>query len=425
MGCVSIRCLTAWLGALVILPVPALADGILRDSFGARSSGRAGASIAVPDSGSVIIDNPAALVGLPSSQLVELRLDSYLLDADYDDAENSVGGPFRPVLIPELSWARKQERWALGFSLSSPGGFATRYSMTAPGIGHTPYQSSLLLLKALPALAYRIDEHWSLGATLGAAYAALALKAPLFVQTGAAAGLPTTQDLDADGWALAGSAGLYYASGPAGDRLSFGVTYTHGTHFSLEGETRARFFTGGPEPLAASFDAKLELDLPRSVGAGVAREWARTRVALDVIWTDWASALDDVPLRLDGAAEPLFAGQVLRDRFPLEWNDRVSLRIGIERKLSDGRSVSAGYNYHPNPARRSTMTPLVPSVLTHTFALGYTVPMGRFTLAFATQLSVGPSTRIGRSRIAGGEFDGGRIDVRAFGLFLSVAYAFD
>ena len=69
------------------------------------------------------------------------------------------------------------------------------------------------------------------------------------------------------------------------------------------------------------------------------------------------------------------------------------------------------------------MTPLVPTVLEHTFALGYAVPMGRFTLAFATQLSVGQSTRIGRSRIAGGEFDGGRLDAHAFALFVSLAYA--
>ena len=425
MAAVSVRCLVGLLGALVLTPTPARADGILRDSFGAKSSGRAGASIAVPDSGSVISDNPGALHGLPSSQLFELRLDSYLLDAKYADPENSAGGPFRPALIPELSWVSKQDRWALGFSLTSPGGFSTRYSLAAPAIGETPYQSSLVFLKALPALAFRVDERWSIGATLGAAYASLSLKAPLFVQSGAAAGLPTTQDLDVDGWAIATSAGLYYADGAPGDRVSFGLTYTHGTHFSLEGETTARFFTLTPDPLAASFDAEVEIELPRSLGVGVAREWSRTRVALDLMWTDWESAFDDVPVRLDGSADPGFAGVVLRDRFPLEWNDRVSVRIGIERKLTNGRTLSAGYNYHPNPARHSTMTPLIPTVLEHTVALGYSIPVGRFTLAFATQFSTGPSTRVGRSRIVGGEFDGGKLDAYAFGLFVSLAYAYD
>lgn len=425
MASVSVRCLLGWIAGLWLVPGPALADGILRDSYGARSSGRAGASIAVPDSGSVIVDNPGALHGLPSSQLFELRVDSYLLDAKYDDPENSAGGPFRPALIPELSWVSKGDRWALGFSLISPGGFSTRYSLAAPSIGETPYQSSLMLLKALPAVSFRIDERWSIGATLGAAYASLSLKAPLFVQTGAFSGLPTTQELDAYGWGIATSAGLYYVDGEAGDRTSFGLTYTHGTHFSLEGETTARFFNLAPDPIAAKFDAKLELDLPRSVGVGVAREWARTRLSLDVVWTDWASAFDDVPLRLDGSADAAFAGQVLRDRFPLEWNDRVSFRIGIERKLGGGRILSAGYNYHPNPARRSAMTPLIPTVLEHTVALGYAVPLGRFTLALATQFSAGPSTRLGRSRIVGGEFDGGKLDGCAFGLFVGVTYAFD
>ena len=431
MVSVSVRCLIGCLVgsivALAFVPGTALADGILRDSFGARSSGRAGASIAVPDSGSVITDNPGAMIGLATSQLFELRLDSYLLDAHYADPENSAGGPFRPSFIPELSWVSKRERWAVGFSLSTPGGFSTRYSLSAPTIGETPYQASLAFMKALPAVAYRLNEHWSVGATLGAAYASLALKAPLFVQTGGFAGLPTTQDLDTDGWAIATSAGLYYADGPAGDRVSFGVSYTHSTHFSLEGETTARFFFApGSPPLASELDAKIEVDLPRSLGVGVAREWGRTRVALDAVWTDWASAFDDVPIRLDGASDPALAGRVLRDRFPLEWNDRVSLRIGIERQLANGRIVSAGYNYHPSPVRPSSMTPLIPAVLEHTLALGYTVPLGRITLSFAAQVSVGPSTRIGQSRIVGGEFDGGKLDdARAFGAFVGLTYAFD
>src|SRR5215510_7604445 len=129
---VSLRCLIGSIAASLLAAGSAHADGILRDSYGAKSSGRAGASIAVPDSGSVISDNPGALTGLPSSQLVELRLDSYLFDAEYADPENHADGPFHPALIPEFTWARKGERWALGFSLTAPGGFATRYSLTAP-----------------------------------------------------------------------------------------------------------------------------------------------------------------------------------------------------------------------------------------------------------------------------------------------------
>jgi hypothetical protein len=51
--------------------------------------------------------------------------------------------------------------------------------------------------------------------------------------------------------------------------------------------------------------------------------------------------------------------------------------------------------------------------------------MGRLTLSLAAQVSVGPSTSVGQSRIAGGEFDGARLDAHAFGAFLSLTYAFD
>jgi len=407
--------------------MPALADGILRDSYGAVSSGRAGASIAVPDSGSVIADNPGALLGLSSRGLFELRLDSYLFDVKYGDPENSSGGPFRPSVIPEVTWTHKEEsgRWAVGLSLFSPGGFSTDYSLSAPSIGQTDYEASLSFLKALPAVAFRIDDHWSVGATFGLAYASVSIEAPLFVQTGATTGLPTTMDLDAKGWGIATSAGVYYENGPPGDRFSFGVTYIHSTHFSLEGDTTTTFFGLAPDPIVSDFDAKVELEFPRSVGVGFAREWGRTLVALDLNWTDWASAFDELQLRLDDGSNPAFAGQTLRDRFPLDWNDRLSVRIGIQRRLANGRMISAGYNYHPNPARRSAMTPLIPTVLEHTVAVGYSLTRGGWTLACAGQFSGGPPTRIDRSRIVGGEFDDSKLDGYAFGLFLSASYAFD
>ena len=101
------------------------------------------------------------------------------------------------------------------------------------------------------------------------------------------------------------------------------------------------------------------------------------------------------------------------------------MRIGIERQLASGHVLRAGYDYHPNPARRSAMTPLIPVVLEHTFALGYSMPLGHWTLALAGQLSCGPSTHVRRSRIVGGEFDDSTLDGYALGFFVGFTYGFD
>ncbi len=406
---------------------PVAADGILRDSFGATSTGRGGASIALADSGAVIIDNPAAMARLPASTLFELRLDSYVLDIKYSDPENSSGGPFAPAVIPEFTWVRKSDdgRLALGFSVYSPGGFASEYRMNAPVIGESRYEASLAFLKATPALAYRVSENWSVGATVGIAYSRVELDAPLFVQTGPNAGLPTTMDLDADGFGLTGGLSLHYQSGDVGERLSFGIAYTHGTHVSFDGETRAQLFGLGPDPIDSKFDTKLEIDFPRSLGFGIAREFGRTLVSFDVLVTDWSSAFDDIPIRLDRATNPLFAGQTLRDRFPLDWKDGITFRIGLERRLSADRVIRIGYAFHPNPVPRDKMTPLIPTVLDHVFTAGLSQRRGDWIFGLAVEFSGGNSTSVENSQIVGGEFDRSRLDGVAFGVFLSATYGFE
>jgi len=410
-----------------VLPAQVLADGILRDSFGAASTGRAGASIAMADSGAVLIDNPAAMLALPASGLFEVRLDSYVIDVKYSDPENSSGGPFAPAIIPEFSWIKKSadERLAFGFSVFSPGGFSTDYRMNAPVIGQADYEASLEFLKAMPAIAVRISENWSLGATFGLAYARVELDSPLFVQTGPNAGLPTVMDLEADGFGLSGGLSLHYESGEPGKRLRFGLAYTHGTHISFDGDTHARVFGLGPEVVESRFDTKLEIDFPRSLGVGVAREFGINLVSFDVLVTNWSDAFDDIPIRLDGASNPLFAGETLRDRFPLDWKDGITFRVGLERRVAPGRTLRIGYAYHPNPVPRDTMTPLIPTVLDHVFTAGYSVERGSWTFGVAAEFSGGNSTSVGDSRIVGGEFDESRLDGVAFGFFLSAAYRFE
>ena len=414
-------------GLLACAAEPAGADGILRDSFGAISSGRAGASIAMADSGAVMIDNPAAMLHLPASGLFEIRVDSYIIDIKYSDPENSAGGPFAPAVIPEFTWVRKSadDRWAVGFSVFSPGGFSSEYRMDAPVIGESKYESSLEFLKAMPGLAVRLSDHWSFGVAFGVAYSRVQLEAPLFRQTGPDSGLPTFMDLDADGWGLSGGLSLHYESGAPGERRRLGLSYTHGTHISLDGETRARIFGAAPSPIQSEFDTKLEIDFPRSLGVGVAQEFGRGLVSFDVVVTDWSSAFDDIPLRLTNGSASSLNGQTFRDRFPLDWKDGITFRFGFEYALDANRIVRAGYAYHPNPVPRDTMTPLIPTVLEHIFTIGYSVRRGDWTWGLAAEFAGGNSVSVENSRIAGGEFDRSRLDGAGFGFFLSATYSFE
>ena len=62
LGCCSLGLILTWVGALH-------ADGVVRDSIGAISSGRGGANIGYADNGAILNSNPAAMTNIRGSGL--------------------------------------------------------------------------------------------------------------------------------------------------------------------------------------------------------------------------------------------------------------------------------------------------------------------------------------------------------------------
>ncbi len=407
----------------------ARADGILRDSFGAVSSGRAGAGLAVPDRASIVAENPALMLSIPTSRMLELSTGAYSLDVDYSDPNDSDGGRFPLSLTPEMGAIHKAagDSWAVGFLLYSPGGFSAEFDLTtpAPPIGLASYETSLVTGAALVGLSFRISEKLTIGASLGGSYARLKTDTPFSVQTGPLAGLPTLMKLDAEDFAPTGSVGLSFETGPSDRLLRIGISYIHGADFDLEGEASSQLFQIAPAPIATDFDAKIGLSLPRRVGVGLSRRFGAGTLALDVLWTDWSAAFDGIQFQLSRPTNPVLGGTGLRDELELAWKDSLTYRVGWESDLGKGNTLQLGYTFHRSPVPDSHSNPLIPAIYEHLLAVGYSRQYERWKLSLAGQVAFGRTARVRESSLVGGEFDSSKIEGSAFGIFFSTTYFWD
>src|ERR1700680_888025 len=85
------------LAAIGQSPLPAWADGLVRDGVGPISTGRGGTNQGFADNAAIILDNPGAMVNVAGSGLVELGADTVITQVHYTNPLNDVISKTRPL----------------------------------------------------------------------------------------------------------------------------------------------------------------------------------------------------------------------------------------------------------------------------------------------------------------------------------------
>jgi long-chain fatty acid transport protein len=425
-------CAFGWLliwSVVVQGPANVLADGVIRDGLGAISSGRGGTNIAHSDNGEILLDNPAAMVNIEGTHLSELSADVLFCDLHYSDPQNNTDAVFKPFPLAQLSYIKKSTdgQWAYGLGVFAPAGFGAEFDLAGPPpIGGTHrYKSLGALVKFLPGVACRLTDRLSVGGTLGVGVSHAELEGPFFLQTGALRGAPTLLDLQGTGAAVTWSLGMQHE---LSDKTTWGVTYTSETCFRLNGSVVADVYGLGPGPERGRFDAQTNIVWPRSVGLGVKHDLCKhRRLSADVVWYNWSRAFDSIDMRLTNSDNPLFnavLGPTIRESFPLDWRDSVSVRLGFEQMLTPCSVFRAGYAYHENQIPSSTVTTFIPAILEHAVSIGYGRRSGQYSLDLAYQYSVGRDSTVTTSSIVGGDFDSSKVEAQAHWVFVSLSRQF-
>src|SRR3972149_647566 len=402
-GAVMNRLMKAFYGMFLVLSLNTyvMAEGVLRDSVGARSMGRGGTDIAFADNGVILLDNPAGMVNIEGQGMADIGFDFLFTDLRCWDPDNTgVNGWDNPLPLPYLSLIRKSadERWAFGLGVFASSGMAADFDMAgpAPFLGTQHYKTLGGLGKILPGLSYALTDRLSIGGTFGLALSHIEMEGPYFLQSsGPFQGTPLKLSMYNTGVSPTWSAGLQYRFS---DKTTIGLSYQSETFVNLEGNSRFEVPLLG----TSDYDSHMRMIWPQTAGIGIRHEICPCRIiSADVIWTGWWNAFNKFDLYFDNPSNPVFEaviGPGLAEQFPLGWRDSISLRLGYEKHLDDYGIIRLGYVYHRNPIPNETLTPYIPTTLVHAFSAGYGWMMKKsWEIDFAYQFAFGPDINVAQS----------------------------
>lgn len=421
---------------LVLTASPLLANGIVRDSLGAISSGRGGTNIAHSDNLSILHDNPAGMAWLPGGLQFELSADFLHRTVEYRDLDDGDDANDRIFVLPQLAFTARVPDTPVTFGLIAtfPGGYGAEYDLIHDSngtfsFGKREYLSEGNLLKILPTFGVMVNEYLSVGGGIGVGISQAQLNLPYTFQTGAFANQPALLELKSDGVGVTWNIGVQIR--PT-SKLTIGLSYISQTETDQEGDVDVDI-TGTPlsglvtDP-TATYDLDFRLRWPRSAHVGVVYDLDFGRISVDGSWFHWQDAFDEFHLNLsdgDNAQFNALAGPTPRDVIPLKWRDSFSIKLGYEHFFNAVSTLRVGYIYNLNPIPDKTLIPLFPGTLEHSFAVGYGHDFGVARIDLAYQYAFGREREVGTSALAGGDFNSSSLNAEAHWLMITVGIDLD
>ncbi|MBI5017864.1 MAG: outer membrane protein transport protein [Deltaproteobacteria bacterium] len=378
-----------------LMPTASLAtNGMNMIGYGAVSSSMGGASLAGVDNPSAMNINPAGLCECSSPELdggLSLLM-PFLQHEDNLGNDEKAEQKYFPLPLLTFSSPIKGLPLTWGIGLFAQGGMGAEYKdLNTPFGGTDDTYTNVMFAKLTPTLAWQVAPSFRLGASLNLGYAQTALK--FFPDTSAFMNLdadPSTLEVQFPGmemkdmWALSygGRFGFQYRFG----ELSVGGAYLTATDLEFDHGTMTLNFTNmptGPSTTLGTkvkYDAKMTgFDWPQQAGLGVNYRVAPwVRVAADVNWIDWSSAVKTVKIKVknpDTAGAP----EKMTIPFAMDWKDQWVYALGIEFLPAPAWAVRFGYNHANSPVPDDTLTPLFPAIVTDHLTAGFGYKAGDWT----------------------------------------------
>lgn len=212
------------------------------------------------------------------------------------------------------------------------------------------------------------------------------------------------------------------------EEVSIGLVYRPTIDLDFEGDISFSDLNGITSGIFGGSmyktDASLSLPIPASFTMGIAYSFGKhTTAEIDVVWTKW-SEVKNFHTKFNDELNPLRL-QILNtgNPAPKNWDDVVSIALGIEHKLNDKVKLFGGVGYRPNPIPEDTFDTLVPPVDAIDYGGGicyrhkdfeFNLMLG-FSDGFETEVRNGVGNQVGAS--INGKYD---MEVRIIGL--SVTY---
>ena len=328
----------------------------------------------------------------------------------YDD-----GG--QGVVIPTFFISQRiNEQWSTGLGINIPYGLVTDYSKNWVG-RYNALESHLKTVNINPAVSYRFNEQFSIGAGFNAMQAdarltnALDFGTVAFLGSRGRIGVPSTRQYDGlskltgDGWGYGWNAGMLFELRPG---TRFGVAYRSKVNLELDGDVRIRGnsnFAQAPGALQAlsvsqKRGANVNLNLPATLTLGAHHELTdRWALMVGTTWTDW-SEFREIRVNYENGNRP-DAVQ------PENWVDAWRTAIGSSYKVDDTWTLRGGFEFDGSPVKAKYRTPRIPDEDRYWFVVGFGYePTKTFGIDFAYTYLFSPDYDIDDTEVNTGSVTG-------------------
>ena len=379
--------LAALILGLAAVPSHAVGYGLFQ--HGGRTTGQVGAFVARASDPSAVTFNPAAIARLDGFQLLggldfENDTDSFDSTAGSFDAGHVI--QFPPVVY--ATWrAAEDSRWAVGLGLDAP--FWTTLDWK-PALFPERFEQKkfeLTVFQLHPVVAFRLSDRWSVGG--GVRYLKgsleqddskvfLVITGPLHRQAVEEERMAKS-DVDGLGWDLA----LHYAT----ERWGWGGVLRSAVELEGSGDSRFRIRDFQLPPVdqalfvpSGSVSQKFELPAEFSTGIWFA-PYPELRVELDAAWQRWSDVAASTVRFGPGG---LLVREESLSRFG-DWDDTLSMRLGVEGDLTDQVSLFGGIAREESPVSGAAVSPGFPRGDAMVYAVGasYNFPQISFDLGYS------------------------------------------
>ncbi len=278
--------------------------GLAASSVMAGSAGFAGIA-ASANSAETASDNPAGMSRLPeATSTVSVLLGAGLGSFEVDKGKTTTSGgdpnnDISPVLVPQAYYVRPlTDSLHAGISLTIPSGFGSDYGSDWAGRYYSD-SYSLVYVAVTPALSWRINEQWSVGASVGINY--ISSESEVAINTLVPGASDGRLKADLDGVGTNFGLSMLWEMTP---KTRFGLVYTSEAKTDIDG--KLKFSNQGPVLVdllnrgVIGDKVKVEQVMPQHIIGGVYHDLDTGGfITADIAWIEF-SKFGAASVSLDG-----------------------------------------------------------------------------------------------------------------------------
>ncbi|WP_257263475.1 OmpP1/FadL family transporter [Endozoicomonas sp. ONNA2] len=389
----------------------------------AKYAALAGAAVSSVNTSSAVFFNPAGLARLEGNEIALNVSPTFVQTNGPAEGDNSyIDGERNFVPNAGLTGAyRLNDQLVMGYGVYGAGGSSTSYEGVTVG-SLTPmtgeYSTDIKIMEAGLALAYQINNNWSIGGTYRITYAQADINlasAAFSGTTGALVGYNDLSGFNTFGVRL----GAMYRSDD--NRWGWGLNYR--SDVSIEADGEASTYVANTPFHTPSIAATAETALPTQFSTGVDYslndDW---KLFSEVTWTKY-SDIESIKFSSN-------EGNLLVNRIIANWDDQWNFRFATEYTGIENWALRAGYIYTTavTPEEYAAPTFSTPAGA-HSFTMGAgtTLMDGKLGLDFGAEYNFAENDTVKGGGVVtntGSLSPSGKYDTNAFALHATLRYKF-